>query len=322
MEKKRSKGILLVGASSIVGGSIGILLTVSSLLINPIVALLIIGLNILHITFGAGLLCIKEWARIGSIAITSVDLIITLVFLVSSDPTGDTWLKLIRVIIAAIIIYYLTRPKVKERFKEDSERLIYIKNTIIKGILIATSLLFLFLLGSEVPILHFDRYTERYFDTSESRVLLIETVEIRAGIVQARETHWLSNTNSVGPYVIIFTMLSHEAKENFKKFIIHSVVIKDALESKEFVIHSINDKPIEYSGKKLVPFTTPYISYRGKKFHPLYSEEQKLEVIIDVSIVFKDKTIRQSLKFNYDAESYHSKGYYTLKEIIMGSITA
>jgi len=138
MEQKRSKGITVIGYLGIalslcmIGGIL--------MLINGYfnVAESLIGLIrfSLLLIFSIGLLKLKNWARIGFIALELVEFFndvlfklfnlsneaetLQILFRALSKDTSTNYVLLflgMETIIIVVIIFYLTRPKVKEQFK-------------------------------------------------------------------------------------------------------------------------------------------------------------------------------------------------------------
>ena len=129
MEKKRSKGIIILGVylllctipavfAAIIGG-----MSVSRVGSPPEVALDII-LHILFITSpiaflvaAVGLLELKNWARILTMILSPILMYITCFGVCILFNLPPILMLVTFAILFVIIIYYLTRPKIKEQFK-------------------------------------------------------------------------------------------------------------------------------------------------------------------------------------------------------------
>lgn len=127
MEKERSVGIIIVGWLYIIG-AVGnfimvLLFTFSNapaekslsifhkVGIKPYDPLIWIGLVFL----GRALLKLQNWARITSIVLNSLAcLAVPISFLIKKSLTFGQW---VGIVIAIFILFYLTRPEVKEQFK-------------------------------------------------------------------------------------------------------------------------------------------------------------------------------------------------------------
>jgi len=160
----------------------------------------------------------------------------------------------------------------------------------------------------------YDHYSEYYSDLSES--VWLETTYLYAGIDKALDSKSFFKLHDVGPYEFSIQAYGNDNMEHFEKLIIHSVIIKDVLESKEFILQSPENNPVEVFFKQL---HQPIAIYKSSKtFQPLFSEEQKLEAVIDISVKFRDKTKRKTFKFFYESGTYQAKGFFTLKTLIIG----
>jgi len=120
MAKKRLVGVTVLGWLNVVVGTLGIL---AFLLKSPGI---MFGASLLLVT-GIGLLKLREWARILEIILVLGGVLFQIVKYVSSIlhyavPLNEAWIFFLKGnifgwIIAGIIIYFFTRPKVKEQFK-------------------------------------------------------------------------------------------------------------------------------------------------------------------------------------------------------------
>jgi len=144
IEKKRSKGVTVLGWLHIVWGFLSlILITITirmlfspntlrvirsrfenrfpPLSFNPwfFILITIIGVfSTLSLIIGRGLLDLKEWSRKSAIYLSTFGIIYNLIYLArcfSRDLRASSWIG--NSIISIIIIYFFTRQKVKEQFK-------------------------------------------------------------------------------------------------------------------------------------------------------------------------------------------------------------
>ena len=120
MEKRRSVGVTVFGWLYIVLGVFGVLAFFQR---NS----LIVFSAPLSLLSGIGLLKLKEWARILTIILTIVGVLFRAIIylrsiLLDAMPLNEALIFIIEWnfltwIIAIIIIYFFTRPKVKEQFR-------------------------------------------------------------------------------------------------------------------------------------------------------------------------------------------------------------
>lgn len=116
MEKKWSIGIVILGWFYLIGGTTLIGCIIFSLFSSDIQWIIQkLPFAILFTLFGVFLLCRRNWARLGIVAMLSIGILLSLFFSIYCR-VFSVWLFL-RITIAIVIIYYLTRPKVKEQFK-------------------------------------------------------------------------------------------------------------------------------------------------------------------------------------------------------------
>jgi len=113
--------IILIGVMNIVTGVLGILFFIMRVpvmwLASPL--LLIVGI---------GLVKFKEWARISEIILTILGVLFSIILywyfaIQEGVSTGEIWLSfmikhIFRFLIAGLIIYFFTHPKVKEQFEQ------------------------------------------------------------------------------------------------------------------------------------------------------------------------------------------------------------
>ena len=134
MEKKRSVGVTVIGILFILQAlfSFGILLTRPSLAKDLPSLVYVISYSMVLAITGVGIFLLKRWALILSLALITAKTIqliwmsILDIGTVSKSPEFAYNIPPVGVLIALIIIfifvgggviYYLTRPKVKEQFK-------------------------------------------------------------------------------------------------------------------------------------------------------------------------------------------------------------
>jgi hypothetical protein len=128
MEKKRSKGIVILGTFLLVCLLPALMAAFIAAISGPGPSERIHGPSQIRLVFilspvafllaGIGVLALKNWARVFTIIVCSVMtlLIIGLLFLSTSVDLLPLIFFLAIVIIFTSIIYYLTRPKVKRQF--------------------------------------------------------------------------------------------------------------------------------------------------------------------------------------------------------------
>ena len=117
MEKKRSKGVTFFGFYCIINGLAFFVLPIMN---HAYLDLIIEGpIGLVIVLIGIGILKLVNWVRIVAIIlsiITSVVSLITTVIGAFQNPIVAI-ITLIPVVISLSIIYFLTRPKVKEQFR-------------------------------------------------------------------------------------------------------------------------------------------------------------------------------------------------------------
>ena len=130
MQKKRSKGTTIFGILAIVLGAIFFFLNCKDtcyLLSEKGISITLVtfflfceAVNFFQIIYGIGILNLKEWARkMALVVCITILMVYPLLFLIFNVTLVNKDLP--KVILALgfpiAIVYYLTRPKVKEQFK-------------------------------------------------------------------------------------------------------------------------------------------------------------------------------------------------------------
>jgi len=131
MEKKRSKGVTIIASLYLMQAALTIFLDTRAG-VNPWQSHIDLYFVIV---FAFGLLFLKEWSRKGLILFAIYDISIALIrSFIKIKNFSDTGYDLISVIIgvtiiafifisfSGIVIYFLTRPEVKEQFSALSEK--------------------------------------------------------------------------------------------------------------------------------------------------------------------------------------------------------
>ncbi len=108
MDKKRSNGVIIVGIMLIISSIAGILGRYADWRLLIYIPLFISGV---------GILFLKNWARVLSILILTIFTIETFIILKNFSTPILIIMQAFGVIYFLFLIYYLTRPKVKEQFK-------------------------------------------------------------------------------------------------------------------------------------------------------------------------------------------------------------
>jgi len=122
MEKKRSFGIIFLGNTILIGGVFSLILSLIQFPVNISIALFWLFLGIISLVVGRGLLDLKEWARIAEVILQCIGILYIVAVSISMiakhgvDNLKSFFPLFVIVAIFTLVIYYLTRPKVKERF--------------------------------------------------------------------------------------------------------------------------------------------------------------------------------------------------------------
>jgi hypothetical protein len=133
MEKKRPIGITILGIFGICAGCFGLLVFLPMYKhYNIFIYSYAIIWNILMIGIGIGLLKLKKWARLGELITIFIKWVYILsekiyLFVVKTPASSEQYaysnpilkdlIGFFWILITVVIVYYLTRPKVKEMFR-------------------------------------------------------------------------------------------------------------------------------------------------------------------------------------------------------------
>ncbi len=108
----RPTGVTIIAILQFIGGAFSILAGVlAAVSFHPIQAVIAIVLGIIALILGVGMWTLQSWAWTGTLIIQGINIINTVINLLRGDTSS-----IVGLIIAAIIVYYLTRPEVKEAF--------------------------------------------------------------------------------------------------------------------------------------------------------------------------------------------------------------
>jgi len=132
MEKKRSKGVTILAVFFMLGGSFGVIGLFGAKTINPIATIIILVWLATAFSVGIGLLLLKQAARLAAMILITIQAIAGITRDVNDTIVMAQNMPLMSAIIigaagvvlslgiAFAVIFFLTRPKVKEQFKGQS----------------------------------------------------------------------------------------------------------------------------------------------------------------------------------------------------------
>ena len=109
--RSRPLGVTIIAILSGISGIVGIVLGIVASLIIPPAGVVSIVIGLIWLGLAWGLWTGKGWAWI----VTVIIAIISIIFNIFGAVTGHFG-QIISLIIAAVMLYYLTRPNVKEYF--------------------------------------------------------------------------------------------------------------------------------------------------------------------------------------------------------------
>ncbi len=109
----RPTGVTIIAILQFIGGALSILAGVlAAISFHPIEAIVAIVLGVIGLILGMGMWTLQSWAWTGTLIIQGINLILNVVNLLRGQGVSN----IVGLIIAAIIVYYLTRPEVREAF--------------------------------------------------------------------------------------------------------------------------------------------------------------------------------------------------------------
>jgi len=181
-------------------------------------------------------------------------------------------------------------------------------------------LIFIFLLITLYGCTYSDEYQLMY-EPSEGTVFAEKLIDTSKISVRLRATDFsgsssgtfTSKIRSKGPYILDFRIRDFE--KNREKLIIHSAIIKDKLTQGEFnllpeetvlklpFVKSVNGKVISWNVSH--PF-------ESQPFQPTFTENQKLNVFIEISVISDGTAKREKLHFVLKSKVSKHKGLLPL----------
>jgi uncharacterized membrane protein (DUF2068 family) len=109
----RPTGVSIIAILQFIGGVLSILAGVlAALSLHPIQAVVAIVLGIIALILGVGMWTLQSWAWTGTLIIQGINILNNVINLLRRGDVSS----IVGLIIAGIIVYYLTRPEVKEAF--------------------------------------------------------------------------------------------------------------------------------------------------------------------------------------------------------------
>lgn len=117
---QRPTGVTILAVLAFIGGVLGILGSLGLLGLGsinglfPILGIITLVLSIVSLAFGYGAWLLKPWAWQLGVGIYVARIILSILFIVLGASTIGT--EIVGIVIAAIIIYYLNQPAIKQAF--------------------------------------------------------------------------------------------------------------------------------------------------------------------------------------------------------------
>jgi len=109
----RPIGVSIIAILQFAGGALSILAGVlAALSLHPIQAIVAIVLGVLGLVLGIGMWTLQSWAWTGTLIVQGINIINNVINLLRGGGVSS----IVGLVIAGIIVYYLTRPEVKKAF--------------------------------------------------------------------------------------------------------------------------------------------------------------------------------------------------------------
>lgn len=150
-------------------------------------------------------------------------------------------------------------------------------------------------------------FAEDMIDTSRIsvRIIATDTSGSSSGFVT-------NKIRSKGPYILDFTIRDFEKPR--KELIIHSALIKTTSQDEFNLLSGNSDLKMPFKKSingEVISWNVSHI-FEDKPFQPTFSEDQKLNVFLDISVVSDNNITREKLNIVFNSKISKFKGLLPL----------